>query len=351
MPRTSGLLSLMRREIAEQPEALARTLAHGLPQARSLRRALAERDIRLVVLAARGSSDNAALFGRYLIEATCGLPVSLAAPSVHTLYRAPVRLANALVVGVSQSGESPDVNLVLRAARRQGALTVGITNEARSSLARIADEVFLVRAGKERSVAATKTYTGQLLVFYLLAGALSGRFGERQLERIPALAERALGLDAKIQTLVERYRFMDQCVVVGRGLNYANAHELAIKLMETCYVIADRFSSADLLHGPIAVVEEGFPVFIFAPSGPTLRDMTQLTARLARLGAETIVFSDSPQILARATSAVRIPGRVTDLLSPIPFIIPAQLFAAHLAEARGLSPDHPRSLTKITRTL
>ncbi len=343
--------SLMRREIAEQPQALARTLAHGLRRARSLRRTLAERDIRLVVLAARGSSDNAALFGRYLIETTCGLPVSLAAPSVHTLYRAPVRLAHALVVGVSQSGESPDVNLVLRAAKRQGALTVGITNEAGSSLASVADELFLVRAGKERSVAATKTYTGQLLAFYLLAGALSGRFDERQLERIPVLAERALGLDERIRALVERYRFMEQCVVVGRGLNYANAHELAIKLMETCYVVADRFSSADLLHGPIAMIEEGFPIFIFAPSGPTLDDMLQLSQRLGRLGAETVIFSDSQAILARATSPIRIPGRVTDLLSPIPFIVPAQLFAAHLAEAKGLSPDHPRSLKKITRTL
>lgn len=343
--------SLMLREIAEQPAALARTLAREAAQVRRLAGIFGRRDIRLVVLAARGSSDNAALFGRYLIEIACGIPVSLAAPSVHTLYRAGLRLRDALVVGISQSGESPDVVSVIAEARRQGALTLGITNAGRSELARAADEVLLVRAGKERSVAATKTYTGQLLLLHLLSRALSGRTSWPDLERLPDLAAASLRLEPHLAELVERYRFMNRCVVVGRGLAYANAFELAIKLMETCYVVADRFSSADFLHGPLALVDRGFPVLVFAPPGATLAGMRQLVARLARLGAETVAFSNERSVLGLATSAVRIPKAMPEELTAIPYIVPAQLFAALLARVKGISPDAPRSLAKVTRTL
>jgi glucosamine--fructose-6-phosphate aminotransferase (isomerizing) len=341
----------MLGEIFEQPAALARTLSHELPHVQRFGRFLAQRDVRLVVIAARGSSDNAGLFGRYLIEIACGIPVSLAAPSVHTLYRAPLRLRDALVVGISQSGESTDVNLVVEEAGKRGALTLGITNSPRSTLARIADETFQVRAGKERSVAATKTYTGQLLLLHLLAAALAGRDDWRAVERIPDLAQASLALDQTVRRLVERYRFMDRCVVVGRGLAYANAFELAIKLMETCYVVADRFSTADFLHGPVAMVARGFPVFLFAPPGRTLRDMAQLLERLSDLGAETVVLSGQARLLARATSPIRVPRSMPEVLTAIPYIIPAQLFAAHLAEAKGIDPDAPRSLSKITRTV
>jgi glutamine---fructose-6-phosphate transaminase (isomerizing) len=344
-------VSLMMEEIRQQPAALLRTLSHETRRAAQLARRLSGRDIHLVVLAARGSSDNAALFGRYLIEISTGLPVSLAAPSVHTLYRSRLRLRHAVVVGVSQSGESTDVNRVVEEARKAGAVTVGVTNEPGSTLAQLVDEVFLVRAGKERSVAATKTYTGQLLIFYLLAAALLGRDRWPELERIPDLAQAALERDAQVAELVERFRFMNRCVVVGRGLNYANAYELAIKLMETCYVVADRFSSADLLHGPVAMVEPGFPVFAFAPPGKTLRDMTQVLRRLTGLGAETIVLSGTRALLSKATSPIEMPAEIPELLSPIPYIVPAQLFAARLAEVKGISPDAPRSLSKVTRTL
>jgi glucosamine--fructose-6-phosphate aminotransferase (isomerizing) len=298
---------------------------------------------------ARGSSDNAALFGRYLLEVTTGIPVSLAAPAVHTLYGSKLDMKDTLVVGVSQSGEGTDVNLVLENARRCGATTLGITNEAGSTMTEVADETFQIHAGPERSVAATKTYTGQMMIFYLLARALGWR-GE-DVERLPELAAAALGVRPHVEEIVERYRFMDHCVVVGRGLNYANAYEFAIKLMETCYVVAERFSSADFLHGPIAVVERGFPVFIFAPPGPTLAGMKELLARLGSLGAETAVISSERSALKAATRAVEIPARIDDLLSPIPYIVPAQLFAALLARTKGLNPDRPRSLNKVTQTI
>jgi glutamine---fructose-6-phosphate transaminase (isomerizing) len=341
----------MLQEIKQQPEALARALREEAPKVAALGRFLAARDIRLIVLVARGSSDNAALFGRYLLEITSHVPVSLAAPSVHTLYHARLNLRNALVVGVSQSGEGTDINLVLDDARKAGACTLGITNEPHSAMARLVDEVLLIRAGKERSVAATKTYTGQLLMFHLLAAALQQGKGLDKLRRLPELARRCLELEPVIQSLVERYRFMNHCLVVGRGLVYANVYELAIKLMETCYVVSERFSSADFLHGPVAMIEADFPVIVFAPPGKTFNDMRRLTQQLRRLRAETLVISSEAAILKEATRALRIPVKIDEFLAPIPYIIPGQLFAAMLAGVKGLSPDRPRSLKKVTKTL
>ena len=344
-------MSLMLAEIEQQPDALERTIKREGRRIARFANSLKKRGPRLIVLVARGSSDNAALFGRYLLEISTGIPVSLAAPAVHTIYRARLDLRDSLVIGISQSGEGADVNLVLENTRRGGATTLAITNEPNSKMAQVADETFLIHAGKERSVAATKTYTGQLLIFHLLADALSGNKRFAEVERLPGLAAVTLGLRPTIEKMVERYVFMDHCVVVGRGLNYANAYEFAIKLMETCYVVAERFSSADFLHGPIAMVERSFPAFMFAPPGKTLREMKDLLARLTSLGAETVVISSEQAVLKLATRGITIPERINELLSPIPYIVPAQLFAALLARAKGLSPDRPRSLAKVTRTV
>jgi glucosamine--fructose-6-phosphate aminotransferase (isomerizing) len=344
-------MSLMLKEIHQQPEVLARMIKEETPHISRFARFLSSRNIRLIVLVARGSSDNAALFGKYLLEITSGIPVSHAAPSVQTLYHSKLQMNNTLVVGVSQSGEGTDINWVLQDSKKQGAYTLGITNEPNSTMSGLVDEVFLIRAGKERSVAATKTYTGQILMFYLLSAALQGGKGLGKLERIPALAAESLKLEGHIASMVERYRFMNRCIVVGRGLNYANAYELSIKLMETCYIVCERFSSADFLHGPVAMVEQDFPVILFAPSGKTLKDILSLTRQLKKLKAETIVISSEPSILKWATRAIRIPQRVEEFLTPIPYIVPGQIFAALLAEIKGLSPDKPRSLRKVTRTL
>ena len=344
-------MSLMLAEIEQQPDVLERTIKREGDRIARFANSLKKRRPRLIVLVARGSSDNAALFGRYLLEISTGIPVSLAAPAVHTIYRARLDLRDALVIGISQSGEGADVNMVLENTRRGGATTLAITNEPNSKMAQVADETFLIHAGKERSVAATKTYTGQLLIFHLLADALSGNKRFAEVERLPGLAAVTLGLRPQIEKMVERYVFMDHCVVVGRGLNYANAYEFAIKLMETCYVVAERFSSADFLHGPIAMVERSFPAFMFAPPGKTLLEMKVLLARLTSLGAETVVISSEQAVLKLATRGIAIPERINELLSPIPYIVPAQLFAALLARAKGLSPDRPRSLAKVTRTV
>lgn len=344
-------MSLMLAEINEQPVALERILKREGPRINKFADSLKQRRTRLIILVARGSSDNAALFGRYILEISAGIPVSLAAPSVHTLYHANLDVRDTLVIGISQSGAGPDINSVIEECRKRGAATLAITNDPGSEIARTAQETFLIHAGREASVAATKTYTGELMVLHLLASALARERRGFQLDRLPELASASLGLRDQVERIVERYVFMDHCVVVGRGLNYANAYEFAIKLMETCYIVAERFSSADFLHGPIAMIERGFPVFLFAPPGKTFAGMKDLLGRLEKLGAETIVISSEKSVLASATQALQIPSRIGEVLSPIPYIIPAQLFAALLAGAKGLSPDRPRSLAKVTKTV
>jgi glucosamine--fructose-6-phosphate aminotransferase (isomerizing) len=346
-------MSKMLEEIEEQPAALERTLQGELGAIGELRRRLSAKPPRMILLAARGTSDNAAQFGRYLLEITTGIPVSLAAPSIFTLYQAPVKLDDTLVVAISQSGESTDTNLVLERAKEQGCVTIGVTNEASSSLARLAEHTFLVRAGKEKSVAATKTYTGQLLMLYLLAYALGGRIELDDFMRLPAWTESALRLEPEVRAKAERFRFMDHAVVVGRGLNYSNAFEFALKLMETCYVIAERFSSADLLHGPIAMVEAGFPAFLFAPSGVTWPGLRGMIEKLNDLRAETLLITDlgNPEAVAMQKNSIIIPAELPEMYTPIPYIVPAQLFAATLAEHKGINPDQPRTLSKVTRTM
>src|ERR1700688_2640970 len=321
-------MSRMVEEIRQQPAALEHTLARELRGVERFKRLVEKRRPKLVVLVARGTSDNAALFGRYLLEITTGIPVSLAAPSIATLYEARVDYRDALVVGISQSGESTDTNLVLERARQQGAVTLGITNESRSALARLAEHVFLVRAGREKSVAATKTYTGQLMVLYLLAYALGAKIRMADLEAIPDFAGSVLTLETEVAAMAERYRFMHHAVVVGRGLNHSNSFEFALKLKETSHVVAEGFSSADLLHGPIAMVEPNFPAFLFTPSGPAWPSMQEMLIRLRDLKAETVVITDRRNQAAAnlASRVISIPARIPELYSPIPYIIPAQLF-------------------------
>ncbi len=339
----------MLQEIAEQPVVLERTINSEQTKLARVGDFLRKKEIDLIVLVARGSSDNACQLGRYLLEVTTGIPVSLSAPSVFTLYNAKLDFKRALVIGVSQSGEGDDINQVLESAKNSGAYTLAITNEADSTMAKIVDETLLIHAGREKSVAATKTYTGQMLHFYMLAAQLANE--KIAFEKIPAFASQVLQLKSKVEELVERYVFMENCVVVGRGLIYADAYEMALKLMETCYVVAERFSSADFLHGPLAIVERHFPIMIFAPPGVTLPGVKELLGRLRELHADTLVISADDEATNAATRAIKMPPDISETLSLIPYIIPAQLFAALLADAKGLNPDAPRSLAKVTRTL
>jgi glutamine---fructose-6-phosphate transaminase (isomerizing) len=339
----------MLSEIAEQPSVLEKILRRESRKIKKLGEFLRGKDIDLIVLVARGSSDNAALFGRYLLEITTSIPVSLSAPSVLTLYNAKLNLKRSLVIGVSQSGEGVDINRVLESAKKAGALTLGITNFAKSTMAKIVDETLLTHAGRERSVAATKTYTGQMFHFYLLANL----FAETKLEheKIPEFTNKALTLKSEIDELAQRYVFMENCVVVGRGLNYGNSYEFALKLMETSYVVAERFSSADFFHGPLAIIERRFPVILFAPRGVTQKSNLELLIRLKKLHADSFSITNDKKIAALSSRHLFLPEKIDEFLSPIPFIIPGQLFSGLLARAKGLDADAPRSLTKVTKTI
>ena len=276
-----------------------------------------------------------------------------------TLYASPVDLRDTLVVGISQSGESTDTNAVLADARSRGATTLGITNEPGSTMAEISAFTLLVRAGKEESVAATKTFTCQLLALYLLAYALDGEVSLDALRQIPQAMADVLELEERVGEIAERYMFMTRALTVGRGLNYANAQEFGLKLMETCYVVTERFSSADLMHGPIALIEPAFPVFVFAPAGVTWQSISAVLDMLEELKAETLLITDegNSDACVKPARLIRLPipprgcGGPQDLYTPIPYIAPAQLFAAQLAEIKGLNPDRPRMLHKITRTM
>lgn len=340
----------MLREIREQPQAL-RTLLETQPERVAEAAAAArQREIDLLFIAARGTSDHAAVYLKYLAEICAGIPGALAAPSVFTLYKSLPRLERALVLGISQSGRAADAIEVLTRCREAGHLTACITNESDSPMAAAAEYPLFCSAGPERSLPATKTYTTSLALACLLAAEL-GDEGElkRQLAAVPGLMETVLSSEGVIAMHAERYRYMEKCIVLARGLNLCSALETALKLSETSYLRAHPFSAADFLHGPIAVVDEGFPCILMAPSGRGHETMLEVAGELRTRGAELIVISDSDDILELATTALRIPA-AGEMVAPLVEIVTAQLFAYHLARLKGRDPDRPRGLKKVTHT-
>jgi glucosamine--fructose-6-phosphate aminotransferase (isomerizing) len=278
--------------------------------------------------------------------------VALAAPSMFSLYQSPPALKRALVVGISQSGQSPDIVGVVQEGRRQGAPTLAVTDDPGSPLAEAADFVLFTDTGTEKSIAATKTYTAQLLAIAMISVGLQGS-PERleELNRVPALLTEVLGTDELIAKAAAHYREMQHCVVLGRGYDYATAHEWSLKLKELTYVVAAPYSSADFLHGPVAILEKGFPVLAVAPLGHTYQDMLRLLEDLVDArGVRLLVVSNADEALGLAEAPLRIPLDLPQWISPIVTAVPAQLFSYHLARAKGLDVEHPRGLQKVTRT-
>ncbi len=343
----------LRSEIFEQPAVLERLLRTQQDQVREVADTVRRRGVHSIFIAARGTSDNAAIYGKYLWGAVNGLPVALAAPSLFTLYRKPPRLDGSLVIGISQSGQSPDIIAVVQEGRRQGALTLAITNDPSSPLAAAADEVLDTVAGSEHAVAASKTYTAQLLAIGLLSAALQD--DPRllaELERVPTLVEEALALDDAIKSAAERYRYMDQCVVLGRGFNYATAYDWSLNHKELTYVVAEPYSSADFRHGPVAIVCDGFPVLAVAPAGAVFDDTLNLLETLAsEHRAELLVLSNEDRALALARTPLGLPADLPEWLIPLVCIVPGQLFSYHLTRAKGYDTENPRRLQKVTRTV
>ncbi|WP_431905427.1 SIS domain-containing protein [Amycolatopsis thermoflava] len=334
----------MAAEIAEQPAVLGGLVARR-GEIADVAAAISRRPPRFALLAARGSSDHAALYAKYLIEVLLGLPAGLVSPSTVTLYGARPDLRDVLLVSVSQSGGSPDLLEFTQTARKQGALTVAVTNTPASPLAGAAELAVDIGAGTETAVAATKTYSATLLALYLLVDAVRGGDSSAAAE-IEPLARQALEVD--VQRAVDRYRFVDRIITTGRGYSYATALESALKLAETSYLAARAYSGADLLHGPVAAVDEETAVLAITGTGRGGAALRDVLTTVAERGADVLALGSSA---GEVPAAVRIPvPSVAEELAPVLEVLPVQRIALGLALARGFDPDRPRGLNKVTRT-
>ncbi|WP_020525067.1 SIS domain-containing protein [Catelliglobosispora koreensis] len=334
----------MAADIAEQPDVYATLLepAH-ITAIERVAKAVIEHKPQHVVFTARGTSDHAALYGTYLSEIRLNLAAGLASPSAITVFGARPDLSHALVVGVSQSGGSPDLTEVLRVARESGALTLAVTNNPESTLVQTAELSIDVSAGHERAVAATKTYTAELFALLLLIEGIKngGSVPVKEFAEIPALARQTLeSNDATAQA--QRYRFARSMVTTGRGYSYPSAREAALKLMETSYLPALAFSGADLLHGPLAMTDPDVPVLAFVNSGRGGEAMKPVLERLHDQRADVVTVGPG--------GALAVPS-VDERFSPLLEILPLQQLALSLALAKGEDPDAPRGLKKVTATM
>lgn len=345
----------MAAEIAEQPAVLARLAADGGPELAAAAKAIAARRPRFVLLAARGTSDHAALYAKYLVEIRLGLPAGLLSPSALTVYGARPDLRDVLFLAISQSGSSPDLVDSLRTARGCGAFTVAVTNDVTSELARAAELSLDVRAGAERAVAATKSYTAELLALYLLlmplaAGAPDSRRLAEQAAAVADAAQQTLRRTDLVAELAAGFEQADRLLTTGRGFGYPTAREAALKLMETCYLGAQAFSGADLLHGPMAMVEAGLPVLAVATPGAGGRAMLAVLERLRQQRADLVVVGGQAG-LPEDTPVLPVHTEgLPEELFPVVEILPLQQLSCQLARLRGADPDAPRGLAKVTRT-
>lgn len=335
-------------EINSQAEVLARAHERLRAEVGSLGQWIRESEATHVVLAARGSSDNAGRYAQYLWGARNRLSVALTTPSLFGAYASPPTLEGALVVGISQSGESPDLLRVIEEANRQGRPTLAITNNAESPMAQLAARSLELGVGVERAVAATKTYTGQLLAIALISTAIANEDHEEQLGRLAPVVEEVLSTGGQLRDVAANLAGHERCVVIGRGFHHATAHEWALKIAELSYLLAQPFSSADFRHGPMALVEPGLAVLAVATDGPLFSELSDLLEEIRSTGAPVVAISDRDDLPAEYL--LKIP-KTPEWLSPIPAIVAAQVFTYHLTVARGYNPDRPRGLRKVTRTV
>jgi len=343
-------VSWLETEIREQPAALARLLERqgGRPE---LAEPFRRDDVQYVLIASRGSSSNAARYAQYLLGRANRVPVMFATPSLYTIYGQPPRLDGAVVLGISQSGASPDVGAVLAEARRQGRPTIALTNDPGSPLAAEADLVLPLEAGEERAVAATKTYVNSLGAVALLFAAIGDDVVARdELARMPELLERQIELSFESAPPLEGYADAVGATVVARGVNYGTGFEIALKIRELSGLVVEAYSPADLMHGPIAAIRPGWPVIVVAPTGPAYESVAELLPALAEREARIVAVSDVPALLERVYTPLPLVPGVPEWLSPLTAVVPGQVTAMRIALLRGLDVDNPAGLRKITLT-
>ncbi len=343
-------MSLLETELREQPTALARLLERqgARPE---LAAPFKRDDVRYILIASRGSSSNAARYAQYLLGRAHRVPVMFATPSLYTIYGQPPRLDGAVVIGISQSGASPDVGAVLAEARRQGRPTIALTNDDASPLAGEADLVVSLEAGEERAVAATKTYLNSLGAIALLFAAIGDDGVARtELERMPGLLEQQIALSFDEPPPLAEYADAVGATVVARGVNYGTGFEIALKIRELSGLVVEAYSPADLMHGPIAAIQPGWPVVVVAPTGPAHDSVVDVVPALAEREARLLAVSDVPAVLERAHTPLPLVAGVPEWLSPLVAVVPGQVTAMRIAQLRGLDVDNPAGLRKITLT-
>lgn len=341
----------MWEEILQQPEVLKKTVEVNEKVIDKLIQDIKEREIASVIIAARGTSDHAAVYAKYAIETLIGIPVALAAPSVFTMYNRKLAMKNSLVIGISQSGKAADVIEVVKAADQQGAITMSVTNFVDSPLAAASKYHLFCSTGVEQSVAATKTFTATVyLLINFIAKWAQNKELLAELKNAPELMEKVFSQADAIKELVQRYRFMKECFVLARGINYSIALEAALKIQETTYVRAKAFATSDFHHGPFAMVERDTPVIVYAPEGPSSKDILEMINKLRESNADILIVSNDDEILKLGDSGIKIPKGCSDYVSPLINVTVAQMFACNLSLLKGLNPDSPRGLNKVTIT-
>ena len=341
---------ILIKEINEQPGIIKNIIDLEFKNILSMAEELRGK-FKYILIAARGSSDNAARYAQYVLGTFNHFQVALATPSIFTIYEEPPDLSESLVIGVSQSGQSPDIVSVLKSAKKQNRPTLCITNDSESPLAKTSDHIIPLHVGKEKAVAATKTYTSSLTALAMLSvGFDPDQERQKALQKISEVIEKSLADFTKTAENAARYRYMEHSVVIGRGYNYCTAFEIALKVKELTRVVTVPYSSADFAHGPIATVQTGFPIIVVASTGAMYDHIEQFTDKLLGIGAEIISISDDENMQKIAKVAFNVPKGIPEWLSPIINVIPGQLFARKLALEKGLNIDMPEGLTKVTET-
>lgn len=341
----------MKNEIFEQKQCILGSFKHNNEKIKKIAQYIKENNIDKIVLVARGSSDNAAAFGKYALEIFSGIPVMLAAPSVISIYKKELKLEKTCVIAVSQSGQSEDICQFVKHANDKEAFTVAITNNKDSKLNKVAQENIYMEIGPEKAVAATKSFTAEVLLLEMLAAYL----GDNEeiiacLNNIDKIIEEALLIDEKIQQEITRFRYLNECFILGRGLTYPIALEFALKVQETSYIRAKGFSISDFMHGPIAMIDTNIPVFLLAFNDETAKNSIEVTKELYEKNIDIIAFSDCEELKKYSTIYFELNNNVDEYLKPFVIIPQIQLFSYYLSILKGNNPDKPRLLNKVTIT-
>lgn len=343
--------TIMEKEIFEQPSAVKDCFNVNKEKINELVKLIKDKNPSGILIAARGSSDNAGTYFKYAVESLSGIPVALAAPSTNTLYGRKLNLNNYVVIGISQSGAAEDVMAVLSNAKEQNALTVSVTNNSESKMANMTDFHLYCACGEEKSVAATKTFTTEMYLLGLLAAGISG--SDELYNGLAELSDKlksVLYLKEDIKDLAHKYKEKTMFIVLARGLNFSIAQETSLKLQETCYVNARPYPASDFVHGPFALVDQNTNIIMLAPTGESMPDMMNLKKRLIETGANILIFTDDKDAASGCSDKVILPHADSDFYTPFYNVLVSQLFACYLSTAKGLNPDSPRGLKKVTIT-